>query len=364
MSWAAVAVVGSSVVGAYTSGEAADSAETASRDASVRSVEEQRRQYDQTRADQDPYRQAGYNALRRLQGQPQSQYGDIYSVLNGRIQPGGQFLGGQNQPLLQGGTQQGPGIDDQGQPLPEYQSTPMYNAFQGGPAPDAYNAAPAFSFDQFQLENSPGYQFKLNQGTEAVNRGAARSGNLNSGARLLALQEFGQGLASDEYGKEYSRQFGASQDAFNRNVSGYGLNYQRNQDMYNRGASEYGLGAQRNQDQYNRNLTGYQAGYQRNQDTYGRGQNVLNRYAALAGLGQTSLSQTSAAGMNAADQNSAAYQQNALMQTNAANTRYGGLNNAIQGGIQNYMVGNYLNQGQNNGISPELAAQREEYWKY
>lgn len=344
MSWAAVAVVGSAVVGAYTSGEAAESAETASRDASVRSTEEQRRQYNQTRDDQAPYREAGYNALRRLQGQPaQSQHGDIANVLNGRIQAGGQYLGGGGQPLLQGGGQ-GPGIDDQGQPLPEYQSTPMYNAFQGGQDPSQYQAAPAFTFNPDQLVNSPGYQFRLNQGLEAVNRGTAKAGNLNSGNRLLELQKFGQGFASNEYGNEYARQFGANQDAFNRNVAGYGLDYQRNQDVYNRGVSEYGLDAQRNQDQYNRNLTGYQAGYQRNQDTYGRGQNTLNRYSALAGIGQTSLGQTGSAGVNAANQIGSASQQNALNQIGAANTRYEGLNNAVQGGINNFMLNSYLNQ--------------------
>ena len=317
-------ILGGSAISAITGDRAADAASDASRYATDATAAEQRRQYDQTRLDQQPYREAGVNALGQYQA----------------------------------------GIGDQGQPLPVYQQTPIYNAFSPGQAPDQYAAAPAFSFDQYQLENSPGYQFRLNQGTEAVNRGAAQTGNLNSGARLLALQDFGQGLASQEYGNEYARQFGANQDAFNRNVSGYGLNYQRNQDLYNRGVNEYGLGQQQNQDIYNRGLNTFNIANQQNQDLYGRGQNVLNRYASLAGLGQTSLAQTGAAGMNTANQLSGAYQQNALNQAGAANTRYTGLNNAVQGGIQNYMVGNYLNQGNQGGVSPELAAQRQQYVNY
>lgn len=298
------AIVGGALIGGYFANEAAGESSDASRYGTDQTTAEQRRQFNLTREDQQPYREAGVNALSRLQG----------------------------------------GIADQGQPLPAYREAPIYNAFSPGQSPDQYTAAPAFAFDQYQPENSPGYQFRLNQGTEAVNRGAAKSGNLNSGARLLALQNFGQRLASEEYANEYARQFRANQDAFNRNVAGYGLNYQRNQDLYNRGVNEYGLGQQRNQDIYNRGLNTFNIQNQQNQDLYGRGQNVLNRYASLAGLGQTSLSQTGAAGQNMANQLSGAYQQNALNQAQAANTRYTGLNNAVQGGIQNYMLDNYINQ--------------------
>lgn len=382
------AVLGSAAVTAYSSNRASRSAEASSNAATAATTGEQQRQYDQTRADQAPYRQAANMALSRLTGanfnQPAA--GSSFTVAGGNVFQNGtpanvgspqyiQGFGGAtgyrtgaspktlllNQPYpdkylpsprLQMPQQQIPGqqnsayggtIDDQGPPLPDYQETPMYAAFQNGGQPlPQYSPAPDFKFDPSQIENNPAYKFRFNQGVEAVNRGAAGAGQLNSGNRLLALQEFGQGLASTEYGNEYARQFGANQDAYNRGVSGYGLNYQRNQDLYNRGVNEYGMGQQRNQDIYGRGVDTYNRKYQQNQDIYGRQQNRLNRYAALANLGQTSLSQTSAAGMNSANQNSAAFQRNALIQGDAANTRYGGLNNAIQGGLSNYMLYNSL----------------------
>ncbi|MBX4215922.1 tail fiber domain-containing protein [Candidatus Parcubacteria bacterium] len=49
------------------------------------------------------------------------------------------------------------------------------------------------------LEKTPGYQFQMEQGTQALERGAAaRSGTL-SGAQSKALTRYGQGLASTSY---------------------------------------------------------------------------------------------------------------------------------------------------------------------
>lgn len=53
---------------------------------------------------------------------------------------------------------------------------------------------------QSTLENLPGYQFALNQGTQNVLRNQAATGQLNSGATDAALAQYGQGLASQNYG--------------------------------------------------------------------------------------------------------------------------------------------------------------------
>lgn len=53
--------------------------------------------------------------------------------------------------------------------------------------------------------SDPSYQFRLSQGLEGVNRGAAKSGMLDSGNRLAALQAFGQGTASTEYQSQFQR---------------------------------------------------------------------------------------------------------------------------------------------------------------
>lgn len=57
--------------------------------------------------------------------------------------------------------------------------------------------------DSIRLD--PSYQFRLNQGIRAVDRGAAARGMLRSGARLQALTDYGQGLASTEYGAAWNR---------------------------------------------------------------------------------------------------------------------------------------------------------------
>jgi hypothetical protein len=83
MSWVAAAVVSSAAIGASASKSAAGKAQKAT-DASLA---EQARQYDLSREDQAPYREAGVNALQRLQGftDPSMQH---YDVMN---EPGYQF---------------------------------------------------------------------------------------------------------------------------------------------------------------------------------------------------------------------------------------------------------------------------------
>lgn len=55
------------------------------------------------------------------------------------------------------------------------------------------------------FEQSPGYNFRFNEGVRAIDRAAAARGMLGSGARLRALQRYGQGLAADEYGTYLNR---------------------------------------------------------------------------------------------------------------------------------------------------------------
>ena len=49
------------------------------------------------------------------------------------------------------------------------------------------------------LRNTPGYQFALEQGQNAIDQSALARGNLNSGATLKELQRFGTGLADQTY---------------------------------------------------------------------------------------------------------------------------------------------------------------------
>jgi hypothetical protein len=54
-----------------------------------------------------------------------------------------------------------------------------------------------------EAEAQPGYQFNLEQGTQAINEHAAATGNLNSGNTGVALQKYGQGLATTTYQQAY-----------------------------------------------------------------------------------------------------------------------------------------------------------------
>lgn len=73
--------------------------------------------------------------------------------------------------------------------------------------------------------------------------------------------------------------------------------------------------------------------------------NFYNRLASQAGLGQTATSNTAAAGMQAAGNIGNAYMANGANQAQIANNMYAGINNSVQGGIQNYMLMRYLQQG-------------------
>jgi hypothetical protein len=64
---------------------------------------------------------------------------------------------------------------------------------------DAANAAMA------KYQQSPGYNFQMQEGLRAVDAGAAANGLLRSGADLKAEQTFGQGLANTDFGNYWNR---------------------------------------------------------------------------------------------------------------------------------------------------------------
>jgi hypothetical protein len=89
-----------------------------------------------------------------------------------------------------------------------------------------------------QAAQTPGYQFTLQQGTQALNRGAAARGNLLSSGAAKQLEQYGTGLANQTYN-----------DVYNRAMGQYQTNYQtflnNQQGLYGRlmGMSGQGLQA-------------------------------------------------------------------------------------------------------------------------
>jgi len=80
--------------------------------------------------------------------------------------------------------------------------------------PDAATAAMG------NFTTSPGYQFQLQEGLRAVDAGAAAQGMLRSGATLKAEQEYGQGLANQDFTNYYNRLYNLSQLGGNVAVGG------------------------------------------------------------------------------------------------------------------------------------------------
>ena len=61
-----------------------------------------------------------------------------------------------------------------------------------------------------QITALPAYQFRLNQGLDAINRNAAAKGYLGSGNRLMELMRYGQDYGSQEFDREIARLSGLS----------------------------------------------------------------------------------------------------------------------------------------------------------
>ncbi len=60
------------------------------------------------------------------------------------------------------------------------------------------------------LQSTPGYQFQMGQGVNALQAGAAAKGNLLSGAQQKGLTAYGQGLADTTYQQYLGNLFGLS----------------------------------------------------------------------------------------------------------------------------------------------------------
>jgi len=76
------------------------------------------------------------------------------------------------------------------------------------------------------LVNDPGYQFRMQQGTQALQRAAASKGMLGSGAFMKGLDQYSQGLASQEYQQAFNNQFQNNQAGWSRlsGLAGLGAN--------------------------------------------------------------------------------------------------------------------------------------------
>lgn len=154
--FSALLAVGGSIVGGLIGKSGTEKAAQQTSDASRYSADLQMQQYQQSRQDLAPWRQAGGNALNWLS-----------RGTTGQAIPGGGVPG---QTFADSGSPQG-----------------NRNAFM----------------EMFKTD--PGYNFRMQQGVQALDRSAAQRGMLHSGAQAKAITGFGQDLGSQEYGNFYNR---------------------------------------------------------------------------------------------------------------------------------------------------------------
>lgn len=141
-----------------------------------------------------------------------------------------------------------------------------------------------FNFDPSKLDQTPGYQFALQQGLKGTNNALAAQGLGLSGAQAKGLSSYATGLADQTYGNQY-----------NRALSTYNTNYQ--------------VAA-----------------------------NNVSNLQNLVNTGQNSAAQTGQAGLAAAN-NAGNYL------TQAGNAQAAGItgaSNAVTNGVNNYMLYNAL----------------------
>ena len=150
-------VIGS-ITGSNKQAKAAQNAANTQLDATKYASDSQKQMFDEVRKDQQPYMQAGADALKQLMG----------------------------------------GMGENGKFMQTYTGQDIYN--------------------------DPSYQFRLQQGNNNIQAGAAAQGGLLSGATQKALASYGQDMASQEYQNAYNR-FNADQtNQYNRlsNLVGLG----------------------------------------------------------------------------------------------------------------------------------------------
>lgn len=119
--------------------------------------------------------------------------------------------------------------------------------------------------------SDPSYSWRFQQGQQAVERSLAARGLLQSGNAAIELQQYGQGMASQEYGAQ-----------FNRTLSAMGASESAFQSSYNRLAELAGMatGMQANSQNTNYNYANLAERAWNNQQQIGLG------YAGLAARAQ------------------------------------------------------------------------------
>lgn len=211
-----VASLGGALLGANASKNAAQTQANSADAASAAQLQ----MYNQTRDDQAPWRNVGGAAINQLSylagltptsgaGAAGTTFGDLqYDAgtgqwsspsLRSQAAQGGNF-GADDEARYQAALQQRVGSIPNA--VQAYQT--QTQAAAAAPNDPAYGSLTrSFTMDDYQQD--PGYQFRLDQGQQALERSAAARGGLLSGGALKDTTAYAQGMASQEYGNAYNR---------------------------------------------------------------------------------------------------------------------------------------------------------------
>lgn len=182
--------------------------------------------YDTTRSDYAPYRQVGQNALYELSSlmglggapaatttttttQPATNTGSNTWGSASGIQD--QISKLQSQLLLTKNAGDYSALSRQIQALQAQAAAQSTSSGTAAQTSGTTTNTPAKTNSQIQSDAfsrfvaSPDYQFRLSEGTKALDRSAAARGLLLSGAQAKALTDYGQNMASTEYGNYFNR---------------------------------------------------------------------------------------------------------------------------------------------------------------
>ena len=203
----AAAIIGSAVLGAYSSNKAAKTQAGAANQASAISQQ----QYAQTRSDLDPWRQAGQLSLEELKYRLGLGTAPVAAAAPTREQfttttPGQPAIPRAYDPRSAGWGRE---------PRAAIPGTTTFDQAGYDAALGQYNTNLAqmdtgqsgellkpFGLEDFQ--ESPAYQFNLQEGEKAINKAASARGNYYAPQTLQDVGRYSQGLASNEFQNAYS----------------------------------------------------------------------------------------------------------------------------------------------------------------
>lgn len=220
------------------------------------------------------------------------------------------------------------------------QGPPQMGLFRGVPA---LNAA-AYAFrppTEADMLRDPGYQFRMQQGQQALERSAAARGGLLSGGFARNLTDYAQGVGSQEYGNVYQRKMGENQLRYGRALT-------RNQSAYERALQQY-------QTRYNAGLGTWKAQLAPWQTLAGGGQQA-GEYGA--NLGANYASQIGSILQANANAQGAAGMQQANIWSNFANQSMNALGGAFG------MWGGGMGGNNPASVTPPMQTQTPNPWAY